>query len=164
MRKRLKDAKDWRASPEKMDERINRLKTAEECAIFSKNVTVRGFPDLAIRAERRGVELRAATHEVKDATEREAFEAVYAYELALVKNTGKKARATAIWKMIRRLGIVETIQRSVNGDSDSSRYATLKAIGMQDLVFESIVVKHHDDFAQTTVDRAAARLAEWVEL
>ena len=52
----------------------------------------------------------------------------------------------------------------MNGDSDSSRYATLKAIGMQDLVFESIVVKHHDDFAQTTVDRAAARLAEWVEL
>jgi hypothetical protein len=163
MRKRSKDAKDWRATPEKMDERINRLRTAQDCEIFSKNVTALGFPELASRAERRGVELQAATHEVKDATERAAFEAVYAYELALRKHTGnKKSRATGIWNMVRRHGIVETIQRSVNAAPDLGRYTTLKAIGMQDLAFESVVVNHRDEFAASTVEKASARLAEWV--
>ena len=64
--------------------------------------------------------------------------------------------------MVRRHGIVETIQRSVNADPDLGRYTTLKAIGMQDLAFESIVVNHRNEFAASTVEKASARLAEWV--
>ena len=164
MRKRPTNGKDWQASPEKNDERINRLKTAGECAIFSKNAAARGFPELANRAERRAVELQAATHEVRNETERAAFEAVYAYERMLTKTAGKKTRATSIWNIVRRLGIVEAVQRTVNRDPEVERYMTLKATGMDDLAFESVVAKHPAEFAQDTVATANARLAEWVQL
>lgn len=153
--------KNWHSTPEKMDERINRLKTMDDCQIFSKNVTALGFPELATRAERRGVELQAATHDVKDQTERSAFEAIYAYELVLRKNAGKKVRATGIWNMVKRHGVVETIQRSINGPPNADHFETLKAIGLDDLAFESIVIKHKNRFAPTTVERASTRLAEW---
>jgi hypothetical protein len=42
-----------------MDERIARLKTADECEQFALNVQDR-LPELARDARRRGVELRAA--------------------------------------------------------------------------------------------------------
>ena len=153
--------KNWQSTPEKMDERINRLKTMDDCQIFSKNVTALGFHELATRAERRGVELQAATHDVTDQAERCAIEAIYAYELVLRKNKGKKVRATGIWNMVKRHGIVETIQRSVNGPPDLARFETLKAIGLDDLAFESVVVNHKNRFAPDTVERASTRLAEW---
>jgi hypothetical protein len=68
-----------------MNELISRLKTPEECEQFAKNV-VEKYPALAGEARRRAVELRAATHGAKNAAEREALQAVYAYEEVLSKS------------------------------------------------------------------------------
>jgi len=163
MAKESHQVKKWQASPEKMDERINRLRTAEECEIFSRNVTERGYPELAARAQRRAVELQAATHDTQNEAERDALEAVYAYERILSKAKRKKTRATGTWQMIKRLGIIEAIQRQVNRNAGEADYTALKETGMQDLAFESIVLKHPEAFESETVKRCAARLAEWVQ-
>ena len=62
-----------------MDERVARLKSPEECEPFIVNVKDR-LSELARLARRRAVELRAATHEATTDAEREAVQAVYAYE------------------------------------------------------------------------------------
>src|SRR5437660_12520766 len=101
-----------------MDERVARLRTPEECEQFALNVEKR-LPDLALAARRRAVELRAASHNAKTAAEREALEAVYAYERALLAIRGKKIRATRTWQMIQRLGILSAIERVVCRKADS---------------------------------------------
>jgi plasmid stability protein len=52
------------------------------------------LPDLARAARRRAVQLRAAAHGATTTAEREALEAVYAYERVLSQNRGKKTRAS----------------------------------------------------------------------
>src|SRR5688500_10743167 len=100
-----------------MDERVARLKTPEDCEQFALNVQAR-LPDLARDARRRAVELRAASHGVTAAVEREALAAVYAYERVLSERRGKKVRASRTWQMIERHGIIEAVERAVNRDSD----------------------------------------------
>ncbi|MGQ0656902.1 MAG: hypothetical protein ACT4NU_02230 [Chromatiales bacterium] len=163
MLKEFERVKKWQASPEKMDERINRLRTAEECEIFSKNVTERGFPELAARAQRRAVELQAATHDAHSEAERDALKAVYAYEQILSKAKLKKTRATGTWQLVRRLGVIGAIQSLVNRNAGEAHFTTLKETGMQDLAFESIVLKHPEAYIPETVERCAARLGEWTQ-
>jgi hypothetical protein len=153
--------KRWQSSPEKNDERINRLRTPEECEIFSKNVTERGFPELAARAGRRAVQLQAAAHEVQNEAERDGLEAVYAYERALSTARRKRTRATGAWRMIKSRGIIEAIRSLANRNVGEAEYANLRETGMQDLAFESIVVKHAAAFDAETVKRCADRLAAW---
>jgi hypothetical protein len=49
--------------------------------------------DLALKARRRAIELEAAAHGVGTAVEREALEAVYAYERALSMKRSRKFHA-----------------------------------------------------------------------
>lgn len=79
-----------------MDERISRLTTPEECEQVALNVETR-LPELAREARRRAVELRAAAHGAITDAEREALEAVYAYERVLSKTKGKNVRASRTW-------------------------------------------------------------------
>jgi hypothetical protein len=73
-----------------VDERIAKLKTPEECEQFAINVEARGLKDLAMSARRRAVELRAAAHNATSVAEREALEAVYAYERVLWNTRAKR--------------------------------------------------------------------------
>src|SRR5687767_2603022 len=104
-----------------MDERIARLTTPEECEQLALNVEKR-LPELAIAARRRAVELRAAAHNAHTAVEREALEAVYAYERALFAKHRKNIRASRTWQMIRRHGILAAVERVVSREADSAGY------------------------------------------
>jgi hypothetical protein len=84
-----------------MDERILRLNSAKDCEQFAKNVEGK-FPDLAREARRRAIELRAADHKAESEAEREALQAVYAYEEVLSAKNRKKTRASRTWQMINR--------------------------------------------------------------
>jgi hypothetical protein len=126
MRKRPEPVKKWQISPEKMDDRIKNFKTVEECEIFSRNVTERGFPALAVKAQRRAVELQVATHEAQSEMEKDALAAVYAYQNIQSKTRGSKTRAANTWLMVKRLGIVEAIQRVVEKGVSDADYTTLR--------------------------------------
>lgn len=143
-----------------MDAKVLRLKTAEDCEAFAKNVEAK-HPVLALDARRRAVELRAAAYGPKTDAEREALAAVYAYEEVLSKKNGKKTRASRTWQMIKRHGVIEAVERAVSRREETIGYTALLEVGMQDFAFESVVVRYPACFTPTTVAIAKARVDEW---
>ncbi len=143
-----------------MDERVARLKSPKDCEQFAKNVEAR-LPELAREARRRAIEVRAAEHNAQSEAEREALQAVYAYEEGLTATNRRKTRAPRTWQMITRHGIIEAVERAVDRADDASGFTALMNMGMADLAFESVVIRHPGVFRSETVARAKARLDKW---
>ena len=143
-----------------MDYRVERLRTPAECVIFAKNAIAGKRPDLALEAQRKSVQMQAATHETTSPVEAEAFAAVYAYEALLTKKNGKKTRATKTWQVVKSHGIIEAIQRAVSRPPDAASAIALRELGLEDLAFEALVLRHETAFNDATVQIARARLAK----
>jgi hypothetical protein len=141
---------------------ISRLNSPEGCERFARNVEAKN-PGLALQARRKAVELKAAAHNANSLVEKEALSAVYAYERVLSERKGRKVRASRTWQMIDRHGIVEAIERAVNREEDATGYTALAQMGMQDLAFESIVVRHPQSFSPEAVRRSQERLESWAK-
>ena len=142
-----------------MDYRVERLRTPAECESFAKNAIARNHPDLALAARRKAIDLQAATHETSSAVEAEAFAAVYAYEALLSRRNGKRTRATATWQAIKRYGIIEAVQRALSRPPDEPGAITLRDLGLQDLAFEALVMRHEASFSAAAIELSKARLA-----
>ena len=143
-----------------MDHRVERLRTPEECESFAKNAAARKRPDLALEARRKAVEMKASEHEVQTPVEKEALAGVYAYEALLTQKNGKKTRASRTWQLIKRYGIIEAVQRAVNRPAETADYESLLEMGMADLAFEAIILRHPEAFSAEAVGASEARLAE----
>src|SRR5260370_13905659 len=117
------------------DDPVAKLKTPEDCEQFAINVEERGKPELALAARRRAVELRGAAHGAETDAEREALEAVYAYERAQTMLRGRKFHASRTWQMIERRGIIEAVEQVVKRDAESMGYEALVKMGMRDKAF-----------------------------
>jgi len=91
--------------------------------------------------------------------EAEGFAAVYAYEALLTRRNGKKTRATGTWQAVKRYGIVEAVQRAVIRPPDASGTVTLRDLGLQDLAFEALVIRHEESFSAAAIEISKARLA-----
>ena len=63
--------------------------------------------------------------------------------------------------MIDRHGILHAVERAVNRKSDPIGYSALVEMGMRDLAFEAIVLRHPDSFSSETIERARQRLKDW---
>lgn len=142
-----------------MDERVQRLTTPAECEQFIINVQ-RDHPALAVQARRRGVELRAAKHNAKTAAEKEALQAVYAYEEVLSAKRGRKTKASRTWQMIKNHGIIGAVERAVNRRDVTQGFTTLIEMGMQDFAFEHVVLRYPDLFSQKAIDRSKERVEQ----
>jgi hypothetical protein len=92
--------------------------------------------------------------------EREALEAVYAYESVLSGTHGKRTRASRTWQMIERHGIIAAVERVVTRRSVSVGYQALAKMGMEDMAFEAVVLRHPDVFSPQAVERSRERLRE----
>lgn len=143
-----------------MDYRVERLKTPAECEIFALNATARNHPDLALEARRKAIYLKASVHEAQTPIEAEAFVAVYAYEALLTRKNGKKTRATSTWQAIKRYGIIEAVQRAVSQPPAEAGEVALRDLGLEDLGFEALVLRHEASFSAAAVSASRARLAE----
>jgi len=143
-----------------MDHRVERLRTPEECESFAKNATARKRPDLAVEARRKAVEMKASTHNADSPVEKEALAAIYAYEALLTQQNGKKTRASRTWQLIRRHGIIEAVERTLKRPAETADYATLLEMGMADLAFEAIILRHPESFSADAIGTSTARLAE----
>jgi len=108
--------------------------------------------------KRQVVQARAAAHEPATDVEREALEAVYAYQEARSMQAGRPFRATRTWPMIERLGILVAVERLVSKPDDSACYKALVEMGMEDMAFEQVVVRHREAFAEKVVLTSEARL------
>jgi hypothetical protein len=137
---------------------IDTLTTPESCEQFATNVEQRGKPELAMAARRRAVELRAAAHAANTSAERDALEAVYAYERVLWTKSGRKVRASRTWQMIDRLGVIPAVEYVVGRSAESTGYAALVDMGMSDKSFEAVVLRHPEAFSAEAVRRSKERL------
>ena len=142
-----------------MDYRIERLRTPAECESFAKNAVARHHPELALQAARRAIDLHVSTHETGSAVEAEGLAAVYAYEALLTRRNGKKTRATGTWQAIKRYGIIEAVQRALSRPPDEPSVVTLRDLGLEDLAFEALVLRHEASFSAETIQVSKARLA-----
>ena len=144
-----------------MDDRIRRLDTVRKCENFARNAAERGRPDLAKEARQRAVELRAEEHGAESVAEKEALQAVYAYEDLLTSKNGRTTRASRTWQMINRHGIIEAVERAVKRDAVTQGYTTLVEMGLEEHAFEAVILRHPEMFSQEAVDISRKRLAEW---
>ena len=136
-----------------MDERVAKLKTPEDCAVFAKNVTERGRPDLALAARKRAVQLRAESFGATSEVERECIEAVYAYEEVLSAKAGRRQSASRTWPMIKRHGVIEAVERVVKRKADALGYTALVEMGLEELAFEAVVLRYASSFSAEAVAR-----------
>ena len=143
-----------------MDERVKQLKTPEGCERFIANV-IKKYPDLAQEALRRKIELLASAYGAKSAAEREALQAIYAYEEVLTARNGRKTYAARTWQMVKRRGIIGAVERAVNRKDETLGFTALVEMGMQDFAFEAIVIRYPDLFSQEAVARSKQRLEAW---
>ena len=144
-----------------MDHLVERLRTPEECESFAKNAAARKRPDLALEARRKAVEMKASQHNAETPLETEAFAAVYAYEALLTQQKGKKTRASRTWALIRRHGIIQAVEKEMNRPTEPGDYEALLEMGMADLAFEALVVRHPESFSAEALGTSTARLAKW---
>jgi len=144
-----------------MDERVAKLRTLEDCERVAKNVLERNRPDQAEGARKRALELRADACGANTQVERDCLEAVYAYEAVLTAKNGRKIRASTIWQMVNRHGVLRAVERAVKRDAETVHYAALRTIGLQDYAFEAVVMRHPELFSRDTVQRSKARVNKW---
>jgi hypothetical protein len=137
---------------------IGKLMTPADCEQFARNVEERGKPELALAARRKAIELRAAVYGASTSAEREALEAVYAYERVLSIKRGRNTRASRTWQMIARRGIIPAVEHVVKRSAESLGYTALVQMGMEDKAFEAVVLRHPDLFSADTVRRSKDRL------
>jgi hypothetical protein len=142
------------------DEVVSKPKTPEACETLAENAEARGNHELADKARRRAVELRALAHNATTDVELQALEAVYAYERARTTG-GRRFRATRTWQMISRRGVVAAVEHMVMQSKESVGYRTLAAMGFQGMSFEAVVSRHPDAFSPEAVEASRRRLAEW---
>lgn len=144
-----------------MDKRIAKLKTPEQCAIFARNATDRNRPDLAEQARKRAVQLSADSLGAESEAEKEALQAVFAYEEVLTKKKGKRTRASRTWQMINRHGIIKAVERAVNRNAETQGYTALVEMGLEEFAFEAVILRHPSEFSKEAVLRSRARLSKW---
>jgi hypothetical protein len=145
---------------QRMNERIAKLKTPEDCERFARNARERSRPDLADEARKRAVELRAEAHGSTTDAERECLEAVYAYEEVLTAKRGRRTRASRTWQMINSHGILGAVERAVNRKTETTGYTALLEMGLQEYAFEAVVLRYPDLFSPETVQHSKSRMEE----
>ena len=107
---------------------------------------------------RRSIQMRAAGRQPQTPAERESYEAVYAYEEALSIQKGKTIRAGRTWPMIREHGIIAAVERIVTRRKETEGYRVLVEMGMEDMAFEAVVLRHPESFSPEAVTASDDRL------
>jgi hypothetical protein len=101
---------------------------------------------------------RAKARNPANDVERDGFQAVYAYEEARSSQTHKTVRANRTWQMFDRYGVIGAIERIVTRPDDAAGYRALVEMGMEDMAFEAVVLKHREAFSPEAIRSSEDRL------
>lgn len=146
-----------------MNDIIQKLKTADECVQLVKNVRERN-PELAQKARRRAVELRAISYNPTSEVELELLKAIYAYEEVLTEKNKRRTSASRTWQMVKKHGLIRAAERAVDRKIEPAGYKVLVEMGLHDLTFEAVIVRYPESFDASVVSRAKQRLKDISEL
>lgn len=140
-----------------MDGGIPKFETPEAYEQFAVNVEGHA-PERAQEARRRAVKLRARLDGAAGEIERECLEAMYAYEWTLFRKNGRRQRASSLRREIKKVGIIRAVDNAISKDRATAGYQALVAEGMQEMLFERVIVKHPLEFTAAAVEKSKQRL------
>lgn len=143
------------------DERVIRINSPEKCEVFAKNCLERDRKDLALQAKQKAIQLRADAYGSGSNAEKEALEAVYAYEEVLTARNGKRTRAGRTWPMIKKYGILEAVERAVNRPVETLGYTALVEMGLEDYAFEAVIIRYPELFSKDALKISQERMNKW---
>ena len=115
-------------------------------------------PADATARRRRAIQSRATGRQPQTPAERASYEAVYAYEEALSSQKGRTIRAGRTWPLIRERGIIRAVERIVTRRRETGGYKVLVEMGMEDMAFEAVVLRHPESFSPEAVAASKERL------
>lgn len=119
--------------------------------------------DLADGARKMAVELQAKGQCAEPGAEQASLQAIFAYEEVLSKKNGRRTVASRTWQIVNRHGILEAVERVVNRDNGVSNYIALVNMGLQEFVFEAVVLKYSELFSKEAVERSRQRMQDWTD-
>lgn len=135
--------------------------TPDGCARQARNAEARGRSDIAKAARRKRVALLAEQYsDALSSAERDAIEVTLAYEEVLARKNGRKTRANRTWQMIDEYGILAAVARIVTRRKETDGYALLVEMGMEDMTFEQVVLRHPKEFDVDVIAAARSRLSD----
>jgi hypothetical protein len=143
-----------------MDPYITKLDTPERCEHYARNNEARS-PEDAKAARRRAVELLAEKYGAQSIVENEALQAVFAFERTLYAKHGKVVKASRTWPMIKKKGIIPAVEHIVSKPRESEGYTALVYMGLQDMAFEAVVLRHPVYFSEKAINNSLARMKDW---
>ena len=63
--------------------------------------------------------------------------------------------------MIKKQGIIAAVEKIVTRKNETTGYRVLVEMGMQDMAFEAVVLRHPDVFSVEAVEQSQSRLQRW---
>jgi len=63
--------------------------------------------------------------------------------------------------MIKRHGIIESVERAVNRASETQGYIALVEMGLEEFAFEAVILRHPEVFSKEAIEKSQQRLSEW---
>lgn len=137
---------------------VANIKTLQGCLNLEFNATKNGHLGLAIAARHQYVELAASAEQSESAVERAGYECLAACELAKLRKHKRNTPCTRTRSMIKRNGMIKTIESIVGRPNQSAGYDILEEMGLLEFTFERVVVKFESLFTPKTVCRALSRV------
>jgi hypothetical protein len=143
------------------EEIASRAKTVKEAINLLENAQKANRTDVALAVRRRLIDLRAQVHGAQPGSlEAEALATIYAYEQAVLGGH----HASRTWQMVRKYGLVNTVERLVTSAKPSAGYAKLVEAGLSDLAFEALVLRYPGSFSSAAIEAAKRRIGQEVPL
>ncbi len=145
---------------------IAKIPTMEKCERFMANVIRLEVTELVPDINRRMIEIRTETsnHEIipqhqKDRDHPQIFQKLM-FCLAAYEQTLKNKYAGRIRPQISDQGFIDTIDTLVQRRSRSEAFTRLTDIGLQEFLFEQVVVENPDVFSDAAMAVSKQRLSE----
>jgi hypothetical protein len=127
---------------------------------YAKNVDAKD-PYKARKARILAVKLQAQLDGAESVVEQECLEAMYAYEWTLFKKHGRWLKAAYLRRAIKKNGVIKAVDNAVSKGQETAGYHALVGEGMQDMLFEAVVLRHPEVFSAEAVAKSTQRMAGW---
>jgi hypothetical protein len=141
-----------------VDERVAKLKTAQDARRLADNAHRLGHLELEAQARRRASELQALEEGFTSPAQQAIAVALYAYEEQQTRLKGKTFRANRTRQMLARHGALAAAERVVLNRQPSQGFEVFEETGLQELSFEAIINRYPEEFSPDSVSAARARL------
>jgi hypothetical protein len=146
------------------EELIANIPTVEKCEKYLANVVRLEVEELVPMVNRRMVEIRNQESQIHSAHERDVAQPIIVEKLgvclAAYEQTLKNKYAGRIRPQIDTRGFIETVDSIVQKKTRGEGFQKLQGLGLEEFLFEHVVVENPQVFSEEAVDKSVRRLAE----